>query len=261
MTDNDYGFIISRHVNSEKTNNYWNQCVKLLRVYYPTKRIVVIDDNSDYTYVKPEFNYSNVKIIQSEFPKRGELLPYYYYLKHKFFNNAVILHDSVFFHRRIGFEKFVRNGTSVLPLWNFYADKENVTNTLRIVRHLTNYPAIQSKLMMENTLLGLGMPTSTKWYGCFGVQSYINLKFLEQIDRKYHISNLLSAVRCRADRCCLERIFGCIFTSESLRALHQRSLLGNIMTYHTWGYTYDQYIEDFRKGTVPKMVVKVWTGR
>ena len=27
----NYGFIITRHVNSEKTNKYWNQTVKLIR--------------------------------------------------------------------------------------------------------------------------------------------------------------------------------------------------------------------------------------
>jgi hypothetical protein len=38
----NYGFIISRHVNSEQTNQYWNQCVKLIRTYYPLKKIVII---------------------------------------------------------------------------------------------------------------------------------------------------------------------------------------------------------------------------
>jgi hypothetical protein len=258
MTDNDYGFILTRHVNSENTNNYWNQCVKLLRVFYPKKKIIVIDDNSNYAFVKAEFDYANVHVIRSEFPQRGELLPYYYYLKHQFFSNAIILHDSVFFHRRINFEKFVKNGTRVLPLWCFHADTENVTNTMRIVRHLLNYPAIQGKLTMENTLLGL---THNNWYGCFGVQSYINLRFLKQIDAKYKIANLLAAVHCRADRCCLERIFGCIFCTESSKAVQQMSLLGNITSYHRWGYTYDEYIRDFKNGKVPKLVVKVWTGR
>ena len=98
--DNNFGFIVTRHVNSVKTNMYWNQCVKLLRTLYPMKKIIVIDDNSNYSYVKAEFDYENVTIIQSEYPGRGELLPYYYFLKNKFFENAVIIHDSVFFHKR-----------------------------------------------------------------------------------------------------------------------------------------------------------------
>ena len=58
--NNLYGFIITRHVNSEKTNNYWNNNVKLLRGLYPSSKIVIIDDNSNYDYVKAEFEYKNI---------------------------------------------------------------------------------------------------------------------------------------------------------------------------------------------------------
>lgn len=226
---------------------------------YPRKLIVIVDDNSDYNYVRAEFEYRNVRIVQSEYPKRGELLPYIYFLKHKFFTNAVILHDSVFFHRRISFENLIANNTAVLPLWCFTSDTENLSNTQRMIRRLINYQTLQSNLSMEKLLIGM-MPTG-KWNGCFGVQSFINLRFLENIERKYRITNLVTVVHSRADRCCLERIFGCIFSIESPKALREKSLLGNIMTYQTWGYTYDQYMEDFRNGSPPKMVVKVWTGR
>jgi hypothetical protein len=252
---NSFGFIVTRHVNSEKTNKYWNHCVKLLRTLYPFRKIIIIDDNSNYQYVKAEFNYKNVEIIKSEFPKRGELLPYYYFLKGKYFDNAVIIHDSVFFHKRINFEDFGK--INVLPLWFFNSDIENVENTQRIARKLKNYLALESKLKKDTILLGL---RSDKWYGCFGVQSYINLKFLEHIEQKYGITNLISAVNCRADRCCLERIFGCIFFTES-KIANSKSLLGDIMKYQKWGYTYDEYMEHLKKGTIPRGIVKVWTGR
>lgn len=251
-----FGFIITRHVNSVKTNKYWNQCVKLLRTFYPLRKIVIIDDNSNYEFVKAEFDYKNLQIIQSEYPGRGELLPYYYLLKHKFFENAVIIHDSVFFHKRIDFENF--KGTNVIPLWFFYPDRENIENTKRIALNLNNYKVIESKLINENVVLGMN---ASKWYGCFGVQSYINLKFLEHIQAKYNITNLISAVKCRADRCSLERIFGSIFFTESPKILNKKSLLGDIMKYHKWGYTYEQYVTGLKKGTVPRAIVKVWTGR
>jgi hypothetical protein len=123
---NSFGFILTRHVNSETSNRYWNHSVKLLRRLYPERKIVIIDDNSNQNLVKADYNYNNIEIIQSEFPGRGELLPYYYYIKHKFFENAIILHDSVFIHRRINFN--VLNGMKVLPLWHFNADNENIEN-------------------------------------------------------------------------------------------------------------------------------------
>ena len=98
-----YGFIITRHVNSQQTNEYWNHCVKLIRTYYPLRKIIIIDDNSNYNFVKSYHEYKNVKIIQSEYPGRGELLPYVYFLKNKWFENAVIIHDSLFFHKHIHF--------------------------------------------------------------------------------------------------------------------------------------------------------------
>ena len=79
-----FGFIITRHVNSKKTNNYWNQCIKLIRMYYPFRKIIVIDDNSNQFFISADFQYKNVSFIQSEYPGRGELLPYIYYLKYSF---------------------------------------------------------------------------------------------------------------------------------------------------------------------------------
>jgi hypothetical protein len=252
----DFGFIVLRHVNSEKTNNYWNHSVKLIKTLYPNKKIVIIDDNSDYNYIKNEFDYNNLTIIESEFPGRGELLPYYYFLKYKFFKNAVIIHDSVFLHSHIRFDKL--NGMNVFPLWYFNKDSENVENTMRITRNLKNSNIISGKL--KNDFNILGMPID-KWCGCFGVQCYINLNFLQHIENKYRITNLVSVVKCKADRCSLERIFGIIFFTESPALMKNKSLLGDIMKYQKWGYSYDEYMQNLKKGTIPKRIVKIWTGR
>ena len=257
-----FGFIITRHVNSENTNNYWNHSIKLLRTYYPYVKIVIIDDNSNKHFVKPHFNYKNIVIVESEFPGRGELLPYYYFIKNKYFQNAVILHDSVFLHKRIPFEKF-RN-FDVLPLWHFNSDTENVSNTLRITDYLQNNQYIQNSLQLSDFVLQL---IKHEWYGCFGCQSYINHDFLLKINKKYNIENLLVAVKNRKDRCCLERIMGYMFFNDSLilKKIQMKSLLGDIMKYknrdYTWGYNYNDYINEFKKGVIKKNVVKIWTGR
>ena len=112
-----YGFIITRHVRCEETNKYWNNSIRCLRYLYPHRKIVIIDDNSNPNFLKEENSYENIQVINSEFIGRGELLPYYYYLKYKFFQNAVIIHDSVFFHKKIKFEAM--KNVKVLPLWHF----------------------------------------------------------------------------------------------------------------------------------------------
>jgi hypothetical protein len=252
-----FGFIITRHVNSEQTNMYWNNAVKLINAYYPTTKIVIIDDNSNQDLIKADFEYKNIEVIQSEFPGRGELLPYYYYIKNKFFDNAVIIHDSVFFHVKINFEKLIP--FDVMPLWHFTKDKENKENTLRITRYLRNPSNIMNKINLNDVRLS-GMKDDI-WYGCFGCQSFINHNFLLSIENKYGLTNLITAVQCRKDRCCLERIMGCIFFTDNLKIIHQKSLFGKIQTYLKWGYTFNEYQEDLKKGTIPKPVIKVWTGR
>jgi hypothetical protein len=252
-----FGFIITRHVNSELTNKYWNHSVKLLRTFYPLTKIVIIDDNSNKNFIKSEYEYKNIVIIESAFPGRGELLPYYYYIKHKFFENAVIIHDSVFFHKKYNFENLKDN--QVIPLWYFNQDTENKNNTIRITNGLKNSYNLKKKL--SKTEIDFMNNINKKWYGCFGVQSYINHNFLLKIENKYNISNMIYSIQCKKDRCCLERIMGCIFYIENDNIQSTKSLFGNIMSYLKWGYTFSDYMEDFNSNHLPKNVVKVWTGR
>jgi|UniRef100_A0A6C0CW92 hypothetical protein len=258
-----YGFIVLRHVTSELTNQYWNECVRCIRRFYPQRKIVIIDDNSNKDFVKAEFEYNNIEYIQSEFPQRGEILPYYYFHKHHFFENAVIIHDSVFIHKRINFDTL--KNLKVVPLWHFSHGKdENTKRSLEISSYLKNNDVIKREL--HNTknfhVMGLGNP----WQGCFGVQSYINYHFLSYLQEKYGLFNVLKVVKCRTDRCCLERIYGVIISLEFKELTKIKSLLGSILSYrnsyYSWGYSFEQYkdhINKYKKSPVP--IVKVWTGR
>jgi hypothetical protein len=245
MIDRSYGFIITRHVNSVQTNKYWNLCVKLIRTLYPYKQIVIIDDNSNTEFLKPHHNYKNVLIIRSKYKGRGELLPYIYYSVNKWFDKAVIIHDSVFFHKRIAFEQI---DIPAIPLWKFDKPhlKTHLNNSLRLASALKNSNNIKQVLLSTNN-----------WYGCFGVQCYIKHSFLTHIMNKYNINNLVHYVKCREDRCSLERIFGAIYFLE-LNAT--QSILGDIFSYK-FGYTYEKYINDIQNKKLVSNIVKVYTGR
>jgi hypothetical protein len=255
----NYGFIITRHVNSETTNRYWNQSVKLIRSFYPLRKIVIIDDNSDQNFIKADFDYKNLTIIQSEFPKRGELLPYYYYLKYKWFPNAIIMHDSLFIHKRIHFEHFL---FPVLPLWHHDYDKENIHNILRLASGLTNNRFLIKKIHnKEEVVINLGF-SNNKFNLCFGGQCYIKLKFLESLEHKYRISNLVNLVHNRTDRCALERILGLLFHEEYPNLIIIKSLFGDIFrSPMAFKYYYDTYDNDLKQKKIINPFVKVWTGR
>lgn len=255
----NYGFIITRHVNSETTNKYWNQSVRLIRTFYPLRKIVIIDDNSNQDFVKADFDYKNLTIIQSEFPQRGELLPYYYYLRYKWFPNAVIIHDSLFIHKKILFEKMA---LPVLPLWHHNYDKENIHNILRIVSGLKNNNLLIKKInKKEEMVINLGF-SNDKFNLCFGGQCYIKLGFLEKIEQKYGITNLIHFVHNRTDRCSLERILGLLFCEEYPKLIKIKSLFGDIMrSPRAFAYNYDDYNNDLTRKKVINPFVKVWTGR
>jgi len=255
----DYGFILTRHVNSEKTNKYWNQCVKLLRANYPMKRIIIIDDNSNKDYIKADFDYKNITVVESQFPKRGELLPYIYYAQYgdRWFKNAVIIHDSLFIHKRFPFEAIK---LPVMPLWHAKYDKENLQNILRIANTLKNKSGLMKSILgTEINILGMNKDNMNL---CFGCQSYINLNFLKKINEKYRLGNMIPAITCRTDRCSLERIMGLIFCLECPSVIKRPSLNGLIFNhYKSFNYYFEEYMNDFNNKKIVGVLVKIWTGR
>lgn len=258
----NYGFIITRHVNSEITNHYWNRCIKCINHFYSNKKIIIIDDNSNPEFVKPFQQYNNIQIIESEYPGRGELLPYYYFHKFHFFENAFIMHDSVFIHKRLAIEKLI--GVKVLPLWHF--DKIHYHESSILANNLKNNNEIITKLekqyIQEVSFISKVSPSNNEWYGCFGVMSFINYGFLNDIQNKYDVFKLLEFVTCRSHRCSLERIFGAIFCTENKALLKNSSIFGDIMLYQKFGnYTYDIYMEHLNQKRIVRNIVKVWTGR
>lgn len=254
-----FGFIITRHVNSEKTNKYWNQCIKCIRTHY-NNTIIVIDDNSNKSFVKEEFEYKNIQIIQSEFPGAGELLPYYYFHLNKYFKNAVIIHDSVFIHKKINFNKL---NLDVLPLWHFTIQKsENSDNSLILCNVLNNNIDIKQNIKKYDFINGLLLQhNNIQWEGCFGVQSFINHSFLSKLQEKYNIFNLLKVVKNRNDRCCLERIMGVLFYKEYPILLNLRGSLFGDISNKSYGYTFEDYCNDIQNNNVKYPFIKVWTGR
>lgn len=245
-----FGFIITRHVNSEKTNRYWNQNIKLLRAHYPECKLVIIDDNSNQSFIKADYDYLNLEIINSEYTGRGELLPYIYYLKYKWFDNAVIIHDSVFFHTTIDFTNIK---SKAISLWMFYNNDSEIDNILRI----------SSSLNYSNTIKNCILDWSkNNWVSCFGSQCYINHDFLVNLNNKYKLTNLIDVIKNRSDRCALERIMGILFYIETQST---NTLFGCINNSHktasNCNYTFDEYINSFNSRKIPTQVVKVWTGR
>jgi len=228
------GFIILRHVKNKLTDMYWNQCYDCIRKFYPENLILIIDDNSNYQFISERTLYKTT-IINSEFPGRGELLPYYYFLHNKLFDTAVILHDSVFINKFIDF-----NVVDYKLIWEFEHNWDQIDNEMSMIN------------LFNDTELLTFYHNKNLWKGCFGAMAIITHDYLEFINSKYKISLLLDCVLTRYNRCSFERVIACLLQIHSPKT----TLLGNIHSYCPWGINFF-ILNNFNH--LP--IIKVWSGR
>ena len=243
------GFILTRHVVCETTNQYWNESYRTIRRFYPDAMIMIIDDNSRQEHVRLEEGLvlTNCFILQSEHPGAAEFLPYYYYLQYKLFEKAVILHDSVFFRNRIDFDKATDKGCF---LWHFKQyPTDNAEEEIGLLRHKDHSDELVSLYSQKDL-----------WKGCFGAQTVVSHDFLVFLEEKYHFTRLLPHIRGRERRSHWERVLGCLFTMENKLLRTRPSIFGIIYDYIQWGIPYHVYQE--QQGTILRQdVIKVWTSR
>jgi hypothetical protein len=239
------GFIITRHVNSEITNKYWQKCYKCIRELYPLNDIIIIDDNSDKTFLT-NILLINTKIIQSEFKGRAESLPYYYFAKYEFFNTAVILNDCVFIKKLIDFdcEKYK-------ILWTFEHGCDQPDDEKKIINGLNN----------SNELLKFHSDKS-KWTGCFAGMSIIKLSFIKYLHNKYNFELLFDNIKNRYNRMSFERVIGCILQYEYIS--NDMFMFGTIHNYlkkygFEWGISFEKL--ERIESSLNAPILRVWTSR
>jgi hypothetical protein len=233
----EIGFIILRHVNSEITNKYWISCINSIRAFYPENKILIIDDNSNYNFITEEKLYKTT-IINSEYPKRGELLPYYYYLHNKLFDIAVIIHDSTIINTYIDF-----NIDKYISLWNFgHSPNDQLDDETLMIKSFNNTELLN---FYNNRSL---------WNGCYGGMSIITHDYLSYINSLYAIENLLPLILNRHNRMSFERVLGCIMAMHT--EIKIAAKFGNIHKYCTWGLPFNT--RDYFKH-LP--IFKYWCGR
>lgn len=232
-TTQTIGFIILRHVVCDKTNNYWINSYNCIRKIYPENLILIIDDNSDYKYIT-NIDLYKTTIIDSEYPKRGELLPYYYYLKNKLFDKAVIIHDSVFINEYIDTDII-----NYKMLWEFEPNDDHKEDILKILNKFNDKEL-------------LNFYESKLWKGCFGGICIITHDFLTSINNKYDFSLLLEVISSRYNRESFERVFACLLQIN----YKNNSMFGNIYKYCPWGIEFKDK-DNFKH--LP--ITKVWSGR
>lgn len=239
-------FILTTHITDPITSQYWWECCRCIRSHY-TEPIYVINDSSDPSYAIDVDNFSDCHLIQSEFPNKAEILPYYYLYTWRLADRACILHDTTFVQNRIDFHTV----TDVRFLWHFTHKNERRAQIYSmIINGLDNHGRLLRRF------------TTDEWNGCFGVQSVMTLSFLDRLVEKYNLFKLMSLVTDRSSRKALERVFA-IACYEECHALRMNpSLCGHIFYNNIrWKFTFSEYgrlRESIRKR---HQMIKCFTGR
>ena len=245
------GFVVVRHVSNELTNRYWNECCMCIQNIYSTNaKILIIDNGSNYEYVKPitSVNMENVTIVKSEYEKCGEIVGYYYYYKIKPFYRAVILHDTMFVKQSINFTV-----DDVKFLWHFSGTISPNEST----------PSVRGFLeSMGGNLTHIY--DQYRWVGCMGTASVITHAFLSTIVEKYDFFNkTLPLMNVKPHREAMERVFAIACLSLKPSMLVDPSVFGDIFEYYgsshfdMRSYDYNSYLVESRN--LP--FIKVWTLR
>jgi hypothetical protein len=239
--------IMVRHVKTPEDNKYWKESYQYIRKWYPEVKLIIIDDNSKEA---ENIELENTEIIQSEYPGRAELLPYYYFHKYHFAEKALVIHDSLFINSRFDFDN-VKNFEFI---WDFEHTWDDTDVTPQILRKFPNGENLVDLYNKKNL-----------WKGCYGVMSIISWDFLEKMNKELGLFNiLLDIITDRANRMRLERIWGVLCTYSDC---DKPSKYGQIhpWVYHFtkgrkwWDYSFNEYLSE--KNIINSPIIKIWVGR
>lgn len=246
-----FGFIVTRRVCNIDHDKLWRECVRNIRRCYPYVPIVVIDDHSTHDYSSScgmfdPFMDGLIVVVKSDLPPGcGELLPYIYMHRKRYFHKAVILHDSVFLHVPFA-PQVIENVNTVRYLWGF---DEQETHFIAPTKYLLTLMNIDPEIY-----------TRKEWEGCFGTMCIITLSFLEQLMTRYPLYTLVPLMHGRLRRMCLERVFA-IACFMMLRNDTEPSIHGNIVNFMRYGLSYDEYKQHETVLREKYPIIKVWNSR
>jgi len=243
--NHSYVFVILRNIRHSKDNDLWISSYNSIRRFY-TNPIKIIDDNSSINTFNGKL--IDTEVIQSEWNGAGEILPYYYFMKHKWADRMIFVHDSMFLSRPFRDSEL---SEKVRFHWYFTNKKDE--------RRYSSYLSILSH---PEPLIEYSKNLSS-WKGCFGATSIIDLDIVNALEEKYGMfSRLTMAIRTRPDREMFERIFGLILFYEGY-VTDKCSNFGDIIHYPGAFESNHMNVETalHQVNNYDTAIVKMWRGR
>jgi len=245
-----YVFVILRNLQTVRDNDLWISSYNSIRKFY-TNKIIIIDDNSIINTVNGKLQ--NAEVIKSEFNGAGEILPYVYFLKEKWADRMIFMHDSMFLHRA-----FTQEEVDTDVRFHWYFEANHADNQKRLISYLSS--------LKNNEQLLEYAEANEKSRGCFGGACIIDYSIVEHLEDKYSCFTLfVTMIRNRKDRELFERILSKILYAEELVNNKDCSNFGNIMLYpnafESMSNTIDKATHNIVQGNYNTAIIKVWRGR
>jgi hypothetical protein len=243
----DFGFLIIRNVKNEEQNLFWKESYNSIRKYYKYEKIVIIDNNSDYSYINnDDIDIYNCEFIDSEFGESRQLSAYYYFYVKRFFKIGIIIHDSVFLNGELE----INPDIDVRFIWNFKTHEyDDLSCETELLKSLSN----NQELLVTHL--------NRKWNGCFGNMSFININFLDKLVNKYNIFNMIKIVNSNRHQCALERVLSVIFHHENIFLYDDKPIVCEISDIR-WGYRFNEYVTDKKNKNINNhKFIKIFAAR
>ena len=238
----EFSFFITACILNEKQNFILNECIKNIRknfanINYPIYIIDDIKDNeTNYINISSEYK-QNIHILKSEFKQAGEPLFLYYYHKLRPSKKAIYVHDTFLITKPIK-KDILENITNIKFLLEFNSDI-----------HLKEQYDFLNKLNKKDELIKLSK--SFEWVGCFGGCCIITIDYLDHLQNKYNILNIIDSFKTRQDRYSYEIILG-IIVCHDLNTMTNLSIYGDFEeNYIKYNYAHVNYEHYLNNGNLP----------
>lgn len=221
------GFIIPSYVATWDHLNVLKQALSRIRQYhdYP---IVIINDHSPVD-LNPLMNqFSNVRIELSLRKARGEMNPYLHYYQNRYFDIAIVIQDSMLIKKKlenveqvsdIKFLRYFICNRSACNITPEPATAYNIQNNIYhhgdLIMHLVT--KIENKNKSFYDFCADLYYQKMEWIGCYGMQSIITWDFLNEMQLKTNVLDILDFMKDRRDRMAMEAIFAfaCLYAKDT----------------------------------------------
>lgn len=185
----DFGFVIPSYCSSKMHVESLKKCIESIRKFYPTEKIIVIDDFS------PEnidvFRDKNIIIEKSVLKGGGDMIVYYLLLKNKYFKQTVIMQDSMRVLSRIRDIQddvlFLWHATNHKTQWKEIKEPQSEYNKINNIITHNDLLKHNVGMFLEGDFKTFALENIDKkdsWDVCFCLSSIIKLDFLEKLENE-----------------------------------------------------------------------------